>query len=154
MSATCAVSPVAWGYVFSVGAVAVLGSVLATGPAQSRAPFPRYPRWVWVAIWVCFYVFVALAGYLADVAAAPEIRADIRSVFFAQLLFYVAWLWAFFRLGNMGAAFVLGFLLAVANGTLLVLFARISAPATALFFPYVLWTAFISFWPIYVWFRG
>lgn len=134
----------------------VLGSVVVTTiPNQYAAlirPELAPPGWVFGPVWLMLYTLMGIAAWLIYRQGwqKPEVRRAL-AVFGMQLLLNAVWTPIFFGWGNYGIAFAEIALLWVAIVVTMVLFWKLSRPATALLIPYLLWVSFASYLNFAIW---
>jgi tryptophan-rich sensory protein len=111
------------------------------------------PNEAFPIVWTVLYVLMALAAWL--VWRAPGMEADRRPAltwFFWQLAIGVIWSYAFFWLHSPGLGLIVILALIVATVITIVLFDRLSRPATVLLLPLLLWVAFATGLNFAIWF--
>src|SRR5581483_10582213 len=130
------------------GTAAVGGALTASGvrdwyPALNK-PSWTPPDWVFGPVWTALYLMMALAAWpVWRRAGWPRSRAALV-LFAVQLVLNAAWSGLFFALRRPGAAFAEVILLWAAIFATLVAFGRVSAAATGLLVPYLLWVTYAT----------
>ncbi|SCL41596.1 TspO and MBR related proteins [Micromonospora pallida] len=116
--------------------------------ASLRRPAWAPPSWLFGPVWSVLYAMIAVAGWLVwrRVGLGPAI-----GVWTAQLALNAAWTPIFFGAGRYGLALVDVVVLWLLIGFTVVLFRRVSRPATLLMLPYWAWVAFAALLNLAIW---
>ncbi len=124
---------------------AFTSSAIPTWYAGLKKPAFTPPNWLFGPMWISLYLLMALAAYLVwqKGLAHPGVRAGL-AVFSAQLLLNALWSPVFFGLRAPLAGAVVIVLLWLAIALTIVLFWKISRPASLLLLPYLLWVTLAS----------
>ncbi|BCL13571.1 putative TspO/MBR-related protein precursor [Micromonospora sagamiensis] len=122
--------------------IGVLGVSDTSGEyANLRQPAWAPPSWLFGPVWSLLYAMIAVAGWLVwrRVGFGPALAA-----WTAQLVLNAAWTPIFFGAGRYGLAFADIVALWLLTGLTVVLFRRVSRPATLLMLPYWAWVTFAA----------
>jgi tryptophan-rich sensory protein len=141
-----------WTPVLAAAAVAVLvgalgGAATDTGPWYQALQKPSWqpPGWLFAPVWTVIYALTVGAFVVAwRHAPDPRLRRSIIALFALNAVFNVAWSVIFFRLHRPDWALVEVALLWLSILMLILLLARISATASRLLVPYILWVSFAA----------
>ncbi len=131
-------------------ATVVLGAGRALteiGPwyVQLRKPSWQPPNWLFAPAWTLIAIFGVVAVVLAwDVAPGAAGRAEIVALFVANGVLNIAWSLLFFKMRRPDWALVEVALLWLSIVALMVGLASMSARASWLLLPYLLWASFAS----------
>lgn len=104
------------------------------------------PSWIFGPVWIILYALMGIAAFLIWKNGLE--RKDVRmalGVFGIQLFLNAIWSIIFFGLKNTGLALIDIILLWLAIVWTMVVFYKISKPATYLLVPYLLWVSFASY---------
>jgi tryptophan-rich sensory protein len=110
------------------------------------------PSWVFAPVWTTLFLFMGIAAFLVWKRGFK--RKDVKRafrVFLLQLGLNVLWSVLFFGLHHPLAAFVEILFLWLAILWTIVLFSRLSRPASALLWPYLLWVSFAAYLNFSLW---
>jgi translocator protein len=139
-------------------AAGIIGSIftasaLPTWYAQLIKPDLNPPGWMFGPVWTTLYALMGVAAFLVWTKSWE--RRDVRkalSVFGFQLVLNASWSIVFFGLQSPGWALVNIALMWLAILWTMILFYKISKPATWLLVPYILWVSFAAYlnYSIYV----
>jgi len=134
--------------------LAVLVTALLGGRFTAMGIGPWYdglakPSWtppgaVIGAVWTVLYVLIAAASALVW-SRSPEPPRAYAATLVVNLALNAGWCWLFFAGRRPGAALIEIGVLGLTCVVLVVLAARVSAPAAAMLAPYALWVAFAGF---------
>jgi len=134
--------------------VAVLVTALLGGRFTATGMGPWYdglakPSWtppgrVIGAVWTVLDVLIAVASAWVW-SRSPETPRAYAAMLLVNLVLNAGWCWIFFAQRRPAAALVEIGLLELTCLGLIVLAARVSAPAAAMLAPYALWVAFAGF---------
>lgn len=126
------------------------GSVFTTGAianwyASLERPSFTPPNWIFGPVWTTLYFLMGIAAYLVfnEGFSKKEVKLAL-SVFAVQLILNVLWSFIFFGLKSPGLALFEIIVLWFSILTTIVIFYRISKPASFLLVPYLLWTTFAA----------
>jgi len=116
--------------------------------ASLAQPFWAPPSWLFGPVWTVLYAMIAVAGWLAwrRVGFGPPLGAWI-----AQLVLNAIWTPLSFGAGRYGLAFAEVLLMWAAIGVTVLLFRRVSRPATLLMLPYWAWVTFAAVLNFAIW---
>lgn len=122
-------------------------------PKPELAP----PNWVFGPVWTILYVLMGVAFFLVwqkmDTAKGAK-RNTIQvalSLFVAQLVLNACWSIIFFGLRNPGLAFAEIVVMWLAIVATMAAFSHVSAKATWLLVPYILWVSFAGYLNYAIW---
>ncbi len=94
------------------------------------------PNWLFGPVWTILYVLIAIAGWLVW----REVGSGAAMAFWGiQIVANAAWSWLFFGLKRMDLALADAGLMWVSIAAFILAAADISATATLLFAPYLIW---------------
>ncbi|MER7335534.1 MULTISPECIES: TspO/MBR family protein [unclassified Micromonospora] len=130
----------------AIGGLGVRGTS-AEYAALARPPWAP-PSWLFGPVWTALYAMIAVAGWLVwrRVGFGPALGAWI-----AQLVLNAIWTPLFFGAGRYGLAFAEILLIWAAIGGTVLLFRRVSRPATLLMLPYWAWVTFAAALNFAIW---
>lgn len=145
---------IAIGVSLSAGAIGSIFTVSAipTWYADLVKPALNPPSWVFGPVWTTLYVLMGIAAFL--VWRMDWKRKDVKmalGVFGIQLFLNAIWSIIFFGLQSPGWALVNIALLWLAIAWTMIVFYKISRPATYLLVPYLLWVSFASYLNYSIW---
>jgi benzodiazapine receptor len=136
----------------------------ALGSALTRPSLPTWyaalakPKWnppssVFAPVWTTLFAMMAVAGWLVWCEQGRRPRAVARALvlFGVQLVLNVGWSWLFFYLRQPGLALIEVVVLWAAIAATILAFRRVSALATVLLVPYLLWVAFAAVLNLSLW---
>lgn len=119
--------------------------------ALRKPPFTP-PAWVFAPVWIALYVMMALAAFLVWRVGARSRWVVAALIGFAvQLGLNFLWSVIFFGWKQPGWAMVDIIALWIMIAATMVLFARVSAPASWLLAPYIIWVTFASVLNFEIW---
>lgn len=133
------------GSIFTVSAIPTWYMTLAK-------PALNPPSSVFGPVWITLYVFIGIAAFLVWKKGLD--RKDVRkalAVFGVQLVLNTLWSIIFFGLRSPFWAFIEIMLMWLAIIWTMILFYRISKPATWLLVPYILWVSFAAYLNYSIW---
>ncbi|MBB5867349.1 tryptophan-rich sensory protein [Allocatelliglobosispora scoriae] len=136
----------------AVTVTALIGTLAVTGTAEQyntlQQPGWAPPSWIFGPVWTALYAMIAVSGWLVwrKSGIGPAI-----AVFAAQLVLNAIWTPLFFGGDLFGLAFVDIVALWILIGVTIIMFWRISKPATWLLVPYWMWVTFASALNFAVW---
>ncbi len=137
----CVAIPLAVG-----GAAALLTRSGIERYAELTKPPLSPPAWLFPIVWTVLYVLMGIASYLVLTSQAPKEAINrALKVYLAQLFLNFVWPLLFFNLSAYLFAFVWLVLLWLMIVGMLILFDRISKPASYLITPYLLWVTFAAY---------
>ncbi|QLQ37485.1 TspO/MBR family protein [Micromonospora robiginosa] len=134
---------------FAAAAVGGLGVRGTSAEYQSlEQPAWAPPSWLFGPVWTVLYALIAVAGWLVwrRVGFGPALWA-----WCVQLVLNAIWTPLFFGAGRYGLAFAEIVLMWLAIGVTVVLFRRVSRPATLLMLPYWAWVTFAAALNLAIW---
>lgn len=137
--------------------VGILGSAftmseIPTWYAGLNKSFINPPGWVFGPAWIILYALMGIALYLVWKSGAKRKQLTIAfSVFGLQLFLNTIWSGLFFRQHNPGLALIDIILMWGAIIATMILFHKISKPASHLLIPYILWVTFAGYLNYVVW---
>ncbi|MDG4805076.1 TspO/MBR family protein [Micromonospora sp. WMMD980] len=134
---------------FAAAALGGLGVRGTSAEYQSlEQPSWAPPSWLFGPVWTVLYALIAIAGWLVwrRVGFGPALWA-----WCAQLVLNAIWTPLFFGAGRYGLAFAEIVLMWLAIGVTVLLFRRVSRPATLLMLPYWAWVTFAAALNFAIW---
>ncbi|MFP4070426.1 MAG: TspO/MBR family protein [Desulfovibrionales bacterium] len=136
----------------SVFLVALFGSQFQPDAWYRSLDLPAWqpPGWVFAPVWTVLYLFIALSGWMVWKERGRKARIAL-GFWGVQLLINGLWSWIFFGLHRPGLALADIVLLLITLALTLVMFWRISRPATLLLVPYFLWVAYAATLNLAIW---
>lgn len=135
---------------WSLAAFAILALVAASSGAvfkpgewyeRLRKPAWTPPNWAFGAVWSVLYVMIAIAGWLGW---RSEPRGPAVWLWGIQLVLNALWSGIFFGMRRMDLAMVEVLFLWLAIAAFIVAAAGVSATASLLFVPYLIWVTIAS----------
>ena len=145
---------IAIGVSLSAGAIGSIftASAIPTWYAELVKPALNPPAWIFGPVWTTLYVLMGVAAFLIwrNGWQRNAVRVAL-SVFSMQLFLNAVWSVIFFGLQSLGWALVDISLLWFAIIWTMVVFYKISKPATYLLVPYILWVSFASYLNYSIW---
>lgn len=130
-------------------AAAAIGTVpttknIPTWYAGLNKPPLNPPNWIFGPVWSLLYTAMAVAVALVIISGKQGWQA--AALFFAaQLIFNTAWSLVFFGMKQPFAAIFVITALWILILTCIILFWKISKPASIMMMPYILWVSFASY---------
>ncbi|MFA6158195.1 MAG: TspO/MBR family protein [Candidatus Paceibacterota bacterium] len=127
-------------------------SAIPTWYSTLTKPTLNPPAWIFGPVWTTLYALMGIAAFLVWKKGLD--RKDVRralSVFGVQLTLNSVWSIVFFGLHSPGWALVNIALMWLAILWTMILFYKISRPATWLLMPYILWVSFAAYLNYSVW---
>ena len=110
------------------------------------------PSWVFGPVWIALYFLMGIALYLVWQKGLKRKEVKVAmAVFGVQLVLNSVWSIVFFGMQNPGLAFVDIILLWISILLSIILFYKISKPASYLLIPYILWVSFASYLNYAIW---
>ena len=110
------------------------------------------PNWIFGPVWTILFALMGIAACIVWQKKSDEKRKrKALSVFCAQLALNVLWSVLFFGLHRSGIAFVDIMFLWLGILWLIILFWRISRPASYLLMPYIAWVSFAGYLNFMIW---
>jgi len=135
----------------------VIGSIF-TSPAIStwyaglQRPEFSPPNWVFGPVWITLYAMMGISLFLIWEKGLKKKQSKTAvSVFGVQLALNAIWSLLFFGLQSPFYAFIEIIFLWVAIAATIVLFYKISKPASWLLLPYIIWVSFAAFLNYSIW---
>lgn len=121
-------------------AAASSGGAFRPGAWYAALNKPRWtpPNWAFPAVWLVIFTLNIVAGWLVWQAAGSAALPAL-AVYAVSLGVNAAWSWLFFGRRRMDLALIDVVALWLSIAAVMVMFAPISLPATALLAPYLLW---------------
>lgn len=144
------------GAIFLCHLAGLFGS-LFTAPAVSSwyadlvRPAFSPPNWVFAPVWLTLYTLMGISLYLVIEARAKKLKKLALSVFGIQLFLNAVWSYLFF--GLQSPLFGLIDIIALWFMIILtiILFYKISKPASYLLIPYILWVSLAAILNYFIW---
>ncbi len=135
----------------------IIGSIFTISATPNwysaiEKPALNPPSWVFGPVWTTLYALMGIAAWL--IWKKGWGRKDVKvaiGVFGIQLFLNAIWSIIFFGLQNPGPAFVDIILLWLVIVWTMVVFYKISKPATYLLVPYLLWVSFATYLNYTIW---
>ncbi len=109
-----------------------------------RKPSFNPPNTIFGPVWTTLYALMGISFYMVIKQPPSSLRNRAITVFFVQLVLNFAWSVIFFNLHAPGAALIDIILLWCCILWMIVLFYKISKPASVLQWPYLAWVSFAS----------
>jgi len=110
------------------------------------------PAWLFGPVWTALYFTMAVAAWMVWRRDSGEVRVKpALLLFFTQLVFNVLWSALFFGMRRPGLALVEIVLLWLMILATVLVFYRISKPASWLLFPYLGWVLFAAVLNVAIW---
>ncbi len=138
-------------------AAGIIGSVFTVSAipnwyAGLAKPALNPPSWVFGPVWTTLYALMGVAAFLIwkNGWEKKKVKAAL-GVFGIQLFLNAIWSIIFFGLHSPGWALVDIILLWLAIVWTMVVFYKISRPATWLLLPYILWVSFATYLNYSIW---
>lgn len=127
-------------------------SAIPTWYMTLARPALNPPSWVFGPVWTILYALMGIAAFLIwkKGLGRPDVRKAL-SVFGLQLILNALWSIVFFGLHSPLWAFVNIIALWLAIIWTMVLFYKLSRPATWLLLPYILWVSFAAYLNYSIW---
>jgi tryptophan-rich sensory protein len=139
-------------FVAAVAAAALIGTLAVTGTEGEYASLDRPawapPSWLFGPVWTVLYGLIAISGWLVWRRVGWHAALVPYAV---QLVLNAAWTPIFFGAGEYGWALVDIVAMWFAIGATMLVFWRISRPATLLLVPYLLWVSFATALNAVIW---
>lgn len=135
----------------------IIGSVFTTPAipnwyAALQKPAFTPPNWLFAPAWITLYLLMGIAAFLVWRFGLGERRVKVALVIFlVQLILNALWSVAFFGMQSPLYGFIVIVVLWLMILLTILKFARISAVATWLLVPYILWVSFASALNISIW---
>jgi len=115
-------------------------------------PVLNPPSWIFGPVWITLYLLMGIALYLIWQQGLNRKEVKVAMVVFGiQLVLNALWSIVFFGLQNPGLAFVDILLLWISILLSIILFYKISKPASYLLIPYILWVSFAGYLNYAIW---
>ncbi len=128
-------------------------SAIPTWYASLQKPVFNPPNWIFGPVWTTLYLLMGIAAFLMwtrkDATSAQQKNA--LTVFGFQLLLNTLWSFVFFGTHSLFAALIIIVALWATILWTIVVFYRISRPATYLLIPYILWVTFACYLNYAIW---
>jgi len=133
------------GWLVLTYAAALVGAQFMPGEwyAALRKPSWTPPSWLFAPVWTALYAAMAVAAWLVWRKGAP-LSALPLGLYVAQLAANAVWSWLFFGLHRPGLALADIIVLWVLIAACVVVFRRVSVPASVLMIPYLAWVTFAT----------
>lgn len=110
------------------------------------------PAWVFGPVWTILFVLIGISVFLIWKKGLQQKNIKIAlSIFIGQLILNTLWSIIFFGLNSPGWALVDIVLLWLAIIWTILVFYKISKPATYLLVPYILWVSFAVYLNYVIW---
>jgi translocator protein len=110
------------------------------------------PSWIFGPVWIILYTMMGISAFLVLIKGWDRKEVKIAlGVFGIQLFLNALWSIIFFGLHNPGWALVDILLLWLAILWTMIVFYKISKPATYLLVPYLIWVSFASYLNYSIW---
>jgi benzodiazapine receptor len=125
---------------------------IPTWYANLQKPAFNPPDWLFAPVWTALYLLMAVAAFiiLSKDLHNPNVKIALV-VFFIQLLLNALWTPIFFGAHLILAALVEIIILWLSIILTIVLFWKVSTPASLLLLPYVLWVTFAVVLNVAIW---
>lgn len=138
--------PVLIAFVLVNFAAAMSGGFFRPGAWYAGLSKPSWnpPNWLFGPAWTLLYTLMAYAGYVFWMSATPEERWVPLGIYGLQLLLNAAWSALFFGAKRMDLAFIDAVAMWLAILATMIAFYPVSATASLLLAPYLLWVAFAA----------
>jgi len=141
------------GLLVAIVAVELVGSApaiftaseVATWYPTLAAPPLTPPSWVFGPVWTLLFAAIGAAAYLVYRDRTATGRSLALGLFGAQLVFNVAWSFAFFGAQSPAAGLVVILALDALVVATMVAFRRVDRRAAALLVPYLAWVLFATY---------
>lgn len=128
------------------------GQAINTWYATLEKPALQPPAWLFGPVWTILYVLMGVAAFLVWRNGWAHRKAKVALMFFfVQLVLNALWSIIFFGLHSPGGALVEMAFLWVAIVATIVAFARVSAIASWLLAPYLIWVSFAAYLNYAIW---
>lgn len=113
------------------------------------------PNMVFPIMWSIIYGLLIFATLIVLLKPDGKERRKANNLFILQLLLQILWCYVFFAQGYLGLGLLIIILLDIAVFRQIVVYAKISKPASWLLYPYYLWLIFATFLNMsYVYYGG
>ena len=138
-------------------ATGYLGSIftrqsIPTWYADLQKPSFNPPNWVFAPVWTALYLMMAVAAFIISSKDLHNTNVKIALVvFFIQLLLNGLWTPIFFGAHLIFAALIEIIILWLSIILTIVLFWKVSIPASLLLLPYILWVTFAAVLNAAIW---
>ncbi len=120
--------------------------------AVANKPSFNPPNWIFAPVWTALYILMGIALFLIWRSAAEKsIKQTALLLFAIQLLLNFFWSLIFFSLRQTGWAFLEIIAMWIAILLTMIWFNKISATATWLMVPYILWVSFAAVLNYSIW---
>ncbi|MBN2250633.1 MAG: tryptophan-rich sensory protein [Candidatus Altiarchaeota archaeon] len=125
---------------------------IPTWYASINKPELSPPNWVFAPVWSTLYVLMGVSAYLVwkKGLGSRGVKTALLA-FVIQLALNAAWSFIFFGMRNPFLAFVEIIALWVSIAATILLFYRISRPASYLLVPYIVWVSFAAYLNYAIW---
>jgi len=134
---------------------ALFGGQWGAGPWYRTLSKPSWtpPDWLFPIAWSLLYLMIAIAGWLIW-ETPSESRTLLLALWGGQLILNASWSYVFFGRKEIGAAFIVlaGLWLTIAAFTILAW--PVSARASVLFMPYLVWVSYAGALNLSIWRRN
>ncbi len=132
-----------------LGAWATFTSVQSWYPTLAKPAF-NPPNWIFGPMWTLIYVLMGIACFLIWKSKHPR-KKQLLILYGVQLFFNALWSPAFFGLQSPGLGLLVIIPLFVLIVFCVIQFKKVSAPASWLMVPYLLWVGFASMLNFSIW---
>lgn len=120
--------------------------------AVANKPSFNPPNWIFAPVWTVLYILMGIALFMIWRSAAEKSVKQTALILFAiQLLLNFLWSLIFFSLKQTGWAFIEIIAMWIAILLTMIWFNKISATATWLMLPYLLWVSFAAVLNYTIW---
>jgi tryptophan-rich sensory protein len=123
--------------------------------AQLKKPKWNPPHWVFGPVLTCLYIMMGISLYIIWTAPVEEaVRRPALILFFVQLTLYLLWSIIFFKRHLIGMALADILTLWLLVFLTFISFANISAQASWLLLPYLIWVSYACLLNYMIWRRN
>lgn len=134
------------GFIAACALAALTGTLFRPGEWYERLAKPawRPPNWLFAPVWSLLYLMIAVSGWLVWREAGFSGAAGSLAIYALQLGLNAAWTPVFFGLHRIGLGFATICLLWLAIAATIAGFYPVSATASLLLLPYLVWVGFAA----------
>jgi len=133
----------------------ILGSFFTTSSIQIwyatliKPPFSP-PNWIFGPVWTTLYVLMGISLYLVWISKS-RLKQKAIYIFLLQLVLNALWSVVFFGLHNPALALIEIVSLWISISITILVFQKISKPASYLLYPYLVWVSIASILNYSIW---
>ena len=133
-------------YAFAaIGTVSTVSSIPTWYAGLVKPPL-NPPNWIFGPVWTLLYTLMAVAIYLVIKNGFSDKTVQLAiTLFAAQLILNTAWSVVFFGMKTTFAPIIIIAAMWLAILACIIVFWKISKPASVLMMPYILWVSFASY---------